>query len=85
MLLSPRSQSPPIPDPFVQLVAMVIGDLEYIESNSFRIPIRVYSTPGRSADGKFAVELAAKTLQFYEEAFDSPFPLPKIDFVAWVF
>ena len=71
-----------IPDTSLQLVAMVIGDLEYIESTSFRIPIRVYTTPGRSAGGQFALKLAAKTLQFYEEVFDSPFPLPKMDMVA---
>jgi aminopeptidase 2 len=61
---------------------MVIGDLEYIESTNFRIPIRVYTTPGRSTGGQFAVELAARTLKFYEEAFDCPFPLPKMDMVA---
>lgn len=61
---------------------MVIGDLEYIESTSFRIPIRVYTTPSLSKGGQFALELAARTLKFYEEAFDSPFPLPKMDMVA---
>lgn len=69
-------------DTSFQLVAMVIGDLEYIESTSFRIPIRVYTTPGRSTGGAFALELAVKTLQFYEDVFDSPFPLPKMDMLA---
>jgi aminopeptidase 2 len=61
---------------------MVIGDLEYIESTEFRIPVRVYTTPGRSAGGDIALKLANRTLQFYEDVFDAPFPLPKMDLVA---
>jgi len=80
--LFPRNHEYISPNISLQLVAVVIGDLEYIESTSFRIPIRVYTTPGRSAEGSFALELAAKTLKFYEEVFDSPFPLPKMDMVA---
>lgn len=59
----------------------VIGDLEYIETTSFRIPIHVYTTPGVASSGQFALELAAKTLKFYEESFDSLFPLPKMDMI----
>ena len=67
---------------YFQIVAFVIGDLEYIETTSFRIPIRVYTTSGLASSGQFALELAAKTLKFYEESFDSLFPLPKMDMVA---
>ena len=64
-----------------QLVAMVIGNLEYIESTSFPIPIRIYTTPGVSTKAQFALDLTVKTLQFYEEVFVTPFPLPKMDTV----
>jgi aminopeptidase 2 len=66
----------------MQLAAFVMGDLEYVETTNFRIPVRVYTTPGLAASGRFALELAAKTLKFYEDSFDSPFPLPKMDMVA---
>ncbi|OXV08639.1 hypothetical protein Egran_03598 [Elaphomyces granulatus] len=65
------------------LVAFIVGDLNYIESTQFRVPIRVYAAPDQNIEhGRFALELAAKTLAFYEEAFDSEFPLPKMDMIA---
>lgn len=65
------------------LLAFIIGELKYIESNSFRIPVRVYATPDKDIEhGRFSLELAAKTLAFYEKTFNSPFPLPKMDMAA---
>ena len=65
------------------LLAFIIGELKSIETNSFRLPIRVFTTPDQKIEhGKFALELAAKTLDFYEKTFDSKFPLPKMDMVA---
>lgn len=65
------------------LVAFIVGDLKYIETNEFRIPVRVYATPDQDIEhGRFSLNLAAKTLAFYEKAFDSEFPLPKMDMVA---
>ncbi|OJD17458.1 hypothetical protein AJ78_02429 [Emergomyces pasteurianus Ep9510] len=65
------------------LVAFIVGELQYIETNDFRVPIRVYATPDQKIEhGKFSLDLAAKTLEFYEHAFDSKFPLPKMDMVA---
>ena len=65
------------------LVAFIVGDLNYIETKEFRIPIRVYATPDKDIEhGRFSLDLAAKTLAFYEDQFDSSFPLPKMDMVA---
>ncbi|KAE8149266.1 peptidase family M1-domain-containing protein [Aspergillus avenaceus] len=65
------------------LVAFIVGHMNYIENNSFRVPIRVYATPDQDIEhGRFSLDLAAKTLAFYEKAFDSTFPLPKMDMVA---
>ncbi|MCJ1471818.1 Aminopeptidase 2 mitochondrial [Lambiella insularis] len=65
------------------LLAFIIGELHYIESNEFRIPVRVYATPDKDIEhGRFSLELAAKTLAFYEKTFNSPFPLPKMDMAA---
>jgi aminopeptidase 2 len=65
------------------LVAFIVGHLNYIETKNFRVPIRVYATPDQDIEhGRFSLELAAKTLAFYEKAFDNEFPLPKMDMVA---
>ncbi|KAF2683245.1 hypothetical protein K458DRAFT_389854 [Lentithecium fluviatile CBS 122367] len=65
------------------LLAFVIGELNYIETNSFRVPVRVYAPKDRNIEhGRFSLELAAKTLDFYEKTFASPFPLPKMDMIA---
>jgi aminopeptidase 2 len=65
------------------LLAFIIGELNYIETNSFRVPVRVYAPKGLNIEhGRFSLELAAKTLDFYEKTFASPFPLPKMDMIA---
>ncbi|OWB68833.1 hypothetical protein B5S30_g4223 [[Candida] boidinii] len=65
------------------LVAFIVGDLKYIEADyNYRIPVRVYTTPGLETQGRFSVELAAKTLEFFENKFDIDYPLPKMDMVA---
>lgn len=64
------------------LVAFIVADLKYVENSSLRIPVRVYSTPGDEKLGQFAVDLAARTLKFFENTFDIEYPLPKMDMVA---
>ena len=65
------------------LVAFIVGHLNYIETRNFRVPIRVYATPDQDIEhGRFSLDLAARTLAFYEKAFDSEFPLPKMDMIA---
>jgi aminopeptidase 2 len=65
------------------LVAFVVGELNYIETNDFRVPVRVYAPPGQDIEnGKFSLDLAAKTLAFYEKVFGIDFPLPKMDQIA---
>jgi aminopeptidase 2 len=65
------------------LVAFVVGELNYIETNDFRVPVRVYAPPGQNIEhGRFSLNLAAKTLAFYEKVFGIEFPLPKMDQIA---
>lgn len=65
------------------LLAFVVGELNYIETTAFRVPIRVYAPPCEDIEhGRFSLELAAKTLPFYEKTFGIDFPLPKMDQVA---
>ncbi|KAK3695352.1 aminopeptidase 2 [Podospora appendiculata] len=65
------------------LVAFVVGELNCIETNDFRVPVRVYAPPGQNIEhGRFSLDLAAKTLAFYEKVFGIDFPLPKMDQIA---
>ena len=65
------------------LVAFVVGELNCIETNEFRVPVRVYAPPGQDIEhGRFSLHLAAKTLAFYEKVFGIDFPLPKMDQIA---
>jgi hypothetical protein len=61
------------------LVAFAAGDLQVIETNSFRVPIRVISSSDKNPEhGRKALELAARTMHTFEKMFDVPFPLPKL-------
>jgi aminopeptidase 2 len=61
------------------LLAFIVGELNYIETDKFRLPVRVYAPPHQDIEhGRFSLELAARTLDFYEKTFDSKFPLPKM-------
>ncbi|ODV94865.1 hypothetical protein PACTADRAFT_50719 [Pachysolen tannophilus NRRL Y-2460] len=64
------------------LVAFVIGEFGYIESNDYKVPIRVYTTPGSEEKGRFALETAVEALNFYDKKFGINYPLPKLDMVA---
>ena len=65
------------------LLAFIVGELNCIETNAFRVPVRVFATPDKTIEhGRFSLDLAAKTLAFYEKEFDNEFPLPKMDMVA---
>ena len=65
------------------LLAFIIGELNYIETDKFRLPVRVYAPPSSNIEhGHFSLELAAKTLAFYEKTFDNQYPLPKMDMIA---
>ena len=65
------------------LLAFIVGELNVIETKDFRVPVRVFATPDKNIEhGRFSVDLAAKTLAFYEKEFDNEYPLPKMDMVA---
>merc|ERR1712063_157625 len=66
------------------LVAFVVGEFDYIEkqASNGRINVRVFVPVGKQEQGTFALEMAVKTLPFYEEWFGIEYPLPKADLIA---
>ncbi|CAH0694094.1 unnamed protein product [Spodoptera exigua] len=65
------------------LVAFVVGEYDYVEKKSRDgVLVRVYTPVGKSKQGLFALEVAARVLPYYKEYFDIAYPLPKIDLIA---
>ncbi len=65
------------------LLAFVFGDLKYLEAKTKDgTLVRCYATPDNVKYTKFALDCAVKTLEFYNEYFDIPYPLAKCDFIA---
>uniref|UniRef100_F1KUM7 Aminopeptidase n=1 Tax=Ascaris suum TaxID=6253 RepID=F1KUM7_ASCSU len=65
------------------LVAFAVGDLEYIEDQTKSgCRMRLYTVPGKKEQGRFALELGTKAIDWYNEWFGIVCPLPKIDLLA---
>ncbi|MBI3231583.1 MAG: M1 family metallopeptidase [Candidatus Doudnabacteria bacterium] len=76
-------QFTPTPRMSTYLLAFIVGDFEYIEGKTRDgIAIRVFVTPGKKHQAKFALDCAIKTLEFYNRYFDIPYPLPILDLIA---
>jgi len=73
----------PTPKMSTYLLAFIVGDFEYIESKTKRgVQVRVFTTPGKKQQAKFALDCAVKTLEFYEKYFAIHYPLPTLDMIA---
>ncbi|MEK7161128.1 MAG: M1 family metallopeptidase [Patescibacteria group bacterium] len=44
--------------------------------------VRVFTTPGKKHQAKFALDTAIRCLEFYNQYFDIPYPLPVLDLIA---
>ena len=68
------------------LVAFVIGDMQYIETQWGTVtssPLRVYFTrPSQAPFAAFALQTAQKFMNYYEDLTRLPYPFPKLDLVA---
>ncbi len=65
------------------LLAFVAGELESLQTKSTNgVLIRTFATKNQIKNTQFALDVAAKCLDFYEDYFDIKYPLDKCDFVA---
>ncbi|GLH04429.1 Aminopeptidase [Gryllus bimaculatus] len=65
------------------LVAVVVGEYDYVEDHSSDgVVVRVYTPIGKKEQGRFALEVATKVLPYYKEYFQIAYPLPKMDLIA---
>ncbi|HMT18869.1 MAG TPA: M1 family metallopeptidase [Candidatus Saccharibacteria bacterium] len=73
----------PTPIMSTYLLAFVVGELRYLEKASKSgVKIRTYATSDQIEHASFALDVAVRAMDFYENYYDIPFPLKKCDFVA---
>lgn len=59
-----------------------LGEFDRISKKVGSTEVGVIMGKGNAAKGQFALESSAKAVEYYNEYFDVPFPLPKLDNVA---
>ncbi|MEM4041945.1 MAG: M1 family metallopeptidase [Saccharolobus sp.] len=64
------------------LLYLGIGDFEEIVDEKEKPMIIVATTKGKSKRGLFAINVARKTIEFYERYFEIPYQLPKVHLIA---
>lgn len=65
------------------LFALMIGEFEWVEGKTKDgVLVRICTTPGKKELGKFALNQAINVLEYYNEYFGVPYPLPKADLIA---
>jgi len=65
------------------LLAFIIGEFDYISrTTASGTEVRVYTALGKTHLGRFSLDTAVAALEFYNEWFDTPYPLPKCDLLA---
>uniref|UniRef100_A0A671KCM9 Aminopeptidase n=1 Tax=Sinocyclocheilus anshuiensis TaxID=1608454 RepID=A0A671KCM9_9TELE len=65
------------------LVAFIVSDFLSISKTSLHgVQISVYAVPEKIDQAEFALDAAVKLLDFYDDYFDIPYPLPKQDLAA---
>jgi len=71
--------TPPMPS---YLNVLVAGELDFIETRVGETQIRVLATKGKAELGRYALEASVQILQYYNDYFGVPYPLPKLDQIA---
>ena len=62
------------------LLAFAVAEFDSIHATTNNgVSIRVMTPPGMGEQGRFALNVATKSLDFYDEFFKMPYPLPKLD------
>ena len=79
----------PTPKMSTYLLAFIVGEFEYIEAplrqgfaGQGKRLVRVFTTPGKKEQARFALDVAIKCLDFYEDYFGIKYPLPVLDMIA---
>jgi puromycin-sensitive aminopeptidase len=65
------------------LLAWAVGEFDFVAGTTKHgVQIRVFSPPGRAAQGNFALDVGIRALDFFDDFFNVPYPLPKLDMIC---
>ena len=65
------------------LLAWAVGEFDCMRGTTKNgVSISIYSPPGRAEQGKFALQVGKDCLDFYDDFFGVPYPLPKLDMIC---
>ena len=66
------------------LLAWVVGELQKKTAHTKSgVEVNIYATPAQASESlDFALDIATRGIEFFDEYFDTPYPLPKSDHVA---
>ena len=66
----------------VYLLFFALDDLERVHRQVGKIDLGVIVRRGSTADARFALDASARLLDYYNDYFGIPFPLPKLDLIG---
>ena len=64
------------------LVALAVGQFDYVEGQADGIPIRVWGPPGAKQNGTYALEVAEQCMKYYNHYFGIKYPFEKLDMIG---
>jgi len=65
------------------LALLACGKLEWLEDEVAGVKLRIMTTTGKKEFGRYALEATKKLLEYYNDYFSVPYPLPKLDQLAF--
>jgi len=73
----------PTPKMSTYLLAFIVGDLEFMQGKTSQgVQVRVFTTPGKQKQARFALKTSIKMLEFYNAYFGIKYPLNTLDLIA---
>eukprot|EP01034_Spumella_vulgaris_P034598 gene34598-42677_t len=65
------------------LLAWAVGEFDFVAGvTEHGVAVRVFCPPGRAEQGKFALHAGIRSLDFFDNYFQVPYPLPKLDMLC---
>ena len=65
------------------LALLACGKFEWLEDQAVGVKLRIITTTGKKEFGRYALEVTKKLLTYYNHYFAVPYPLPKLDQLAF--
>ena len=64
------------------LVAIAVGDFEYVEGSADGIPIRIYGPPGSKQYSTYALKVGEQCMKYFNQYFGIRYPFEKLDMIG---